>query len=83
MMNKAFLREDSGKISQVRIASLACVLTACAVAILAVVKDRNLLDAAFLCTGLIGAGLGCKVWQKGKENEQAINLDALVRKPSS
>ncbi len=62
------LLEENGKTSSTRISMFLCVATGCAVALLGVWKgESDLVGLAALSGGLVSAGMGFKVWQKGKE----------------
>lgn len=67
------LMEQEGKTSSVRVAMFICVMTGCAVAVLGVLRDRNLIDTAFLCLALLGPGFTAKVTQKKVEAKNATS----------
>lgn len=60
------LRDHQGKPSTVRVACLACTLTACAAVLLPSFGYGEMPDLMAL-TALLGAGFGGKVWQAGIE----------------
>ena len=62
------LRDHRGKPSTVRVACLACALTACASVLLPMVGYGETPPLATL-TALLGAGFAGKVWQAGIESQ--------------
>ena len=60
------LRDHTGKPSTVRVACLACALTACASVLLPMIGYGET-PALGTLTALLGAGFGGKVWQAGIE----------------
>ena len=65
-IGKQLLRDHQGKASTVRVACLACSLTACASVLLPMVGYGET-PALGTLTALLGAGFGGKVWQAGIE----------------
>jgi len=61
------MQDKDGNTSSIRAAMFFCVITGCAVAVMGVYLDRELLGLASLVTGLVGAGFAGKAYQKGKE----------------
>lgn len=59
--------KDGDKISSVRVTMLMCVAVASFIAIYCVMNDRDLIGATSLTGMFLGAGIGGKVVQKGKE----------------
>lgn len=60
------LRDHKGKPSTVRVACLACTLTACAAVLLPMAGHGETPELGTLMA-LLGAGFGSKVWQAGIE----------------
>ena len=61
------LRDHRGKPSTMRLASLACAVTACAAVLLPMFGHGQTPDLGTLGE-LLGAGFGAKVWQAGIEH---------------
>jgi hypothetical protein len=61
------LFSESGDVSMMRVMSLMSTLTACGIAINAVLNNRDLVGTAAIVGTLVGAAFAGKVMQKGKE----------------
>lgn len=61
------LRDHHGKPSTVRVACLACTLTACAAVLLPLLGYGQQPDFSTLAV-LLGGGQGAKIWQSGIEH---------------
>lgn len=61
------LQEDNGNTSSARLGMFICVCSGCFTAILGVYKGVDLVGLGVLVGVLLGAGIGGKVYQKGKE----------------
>ena len=63
------IKDNDGKTSAVRVGMFVCILSACAMAALAIWKDRDLIDVTILVTPFLITGMGGKVAQKKFEND--------------
>ena len=60
---------ENGKGSSVRVSMMLCVITACAVAIIATLKGQDPVGTGVLVAALLATGIGGKVIQKPKEGQ--------------
>ena len=61
------LQDNGGNESSMRLGMFICILTGCGIAIMGVYLNRDLIGISSLVLTLVGAGIGGKVMQKGKE----------------
>lgn len=62
------LLSEAGAVSMTRLLSALCVLMACAIAIVAMIKGVDLNSVVGICSTFLGFGLGAKVVQKNMES---------------
>ena len=61
------LEDKHGNPSSIRSGMLLCVATGCAVALMGVYLDRDMVGLGVLVAGLIAPITACKAYQKGSE----------------